>query len=322
MFYWLCAVLLVVCCSLGCVLFSGLCTVLLVVCCSTGGVLFYWLCVVLLAVCCSTGCVLFYLLCTVLRVVCCSTGCVLFYWLYAALGAIPCFTCVLFYWLSPLLLVMRCSIGDVVLYLLCSVLLALYWSAHFVLFYWLYAVPLIVRCSTCWVLFLFCSVHGPPGRDLPLTLLVHQASTPAQPFLDYRCLSNLLMSQPGQAAPTCQDTLRKRRHAGDPDVLHILDIRKAYLQVHIAPELQQYQAVLWWEKVYASVLSTCLTGRPLYSFSFVLSFNAALLRKFVHELWSSMMGNSNLMDNFKIIFLILFCVFTMAQRHLLFILLP
>ena len=65
------------------------------------------------------------------------------------------------------------------------------------------------------------------------------------------------MSQPGQAATVCEDTLRKQRHAGDPDAVHILDIRKAYLQVPIiiviAPELQRYETILWCEERYMPV---------------------------------------------------------------------
>ena len=52
-------------------------------------------------------------------------------------------------------------------------------------------------------------VHGPPGGVLPLIALVqeHKASTPVQPCLDYRCLNDILASQPGWSAPVCEDTL-------------------------------------------------------------------------------------------------------------------
>ena len=95
-------------------------------------------------------------------------------------------------------------------------------------------------------------VHGPPGDVLPLIAQVqeHKASTPVRPCLDYRCLNDLLTSQPGRSALVCEDTLHKWRRVGDPDELRLLDIRKAYLQVHIAPELQRFQTVLWQGKVY------------------------------------------------------------------------
>ncbi|XP_065182720.1 uncharacterized protein LOC135813558 [Sycon ciliatum] len=90
-------------------------------------------------------------------------------------------------------------------------------------------------------------VHGSPGAVLPLIaqLQEHKASTPVRPCLDYRLLNQLLMSQPGRSAPVCEETLRKWRLAGDPREFQLLDIKKAYLQVHVAPELQRFQMVVW-----------------------------------------------------------------------------
>ena len=68
--------------------------------------------------------------------------------------------------------------------------------------------------------------------------------------VDYRCLNDLLTSQPGRSAQVCEDTLHKWRRAGDPNELRLLDIRKAYLQIHIAAELQRFQTVLWQGKEY------------------------------------------------------------------------
>ena len=48
----------------------------------------------------------------------------------------------------------------------------------------------------------------------------------------------------------CQDTLRKWRLAGDARVHKLLDIRKAYLNVRVAPELLRYQTVVWKGAVY------------------------------------------------------------------------
>ena len=58
------------------------------------------------------------------------------------------------------------------------------------------------------------------------------------------------MSQPGTEAPDCGDTLRKWRCLGDPSDFSLIDIKKAYLQVHVAPELQKYQVVLWAGRTY------------------------------------------------------------------------
>ena len=95
-------------------------------------------------------------------------------------------------------------------------------------------------------------VHGPQGGVLPVIAQIqeHKASTSVRLCLDYRCLNDLLTSQPGRSAPVCEDTLRNWRRAGDLNELRLLDIRKAHLQVHIAPELQRSQTVLWQGKVY------------------------------------------------------------------------
>ena len=72
-------------------------------------------------------------------------------------------------------------------------------------------------------------VHRPPAGVLPVIAQVeeHKASMPVQPCLDYRCLNDLLTSQPGRSAPVCEDTLCKWRRAGDPGEMRLLDIRKA-----------------------------------------------------------------------------------------------
>ena len=89
--------------------------------------------------------------------------------------------------------------------------------------------------------------HGQPAAVLPLLaqLQEHKQSTPVRPCLDYRQLNDRLKCQPGREAPACGETLRKWRLDGDPDSLHRLDIRKAYLQVRIAPELLRFQVVVW-----------------------------------------------------------------------------
>ena len=96
------------------------------------------------------------------------------------------------------------------------------------------------------------SIHGRPGAVLPLIAQVqeHKPSTPVRPCLDYRLLNKLLVSQPGRSAPVCEETLRKWRLAGDPSDFRLLDIRKAYLQVHVAPELQRFQTVVWQGRTY------------------------------------------------------------------------
>ena len=91
-----------------------------------------------------------------------------------------------------------------------------------------------------------------PMCVLPLIAQVqeHKPTTPVRPCLDYRLLNKRIVSQPGTDAPACNEKIRKWRQAGPADEYELLDVRKAYLQVHIAPELQQYQAVLWDGRVY------------------------------------------------------------------------
>ena len=90
------------------------------------------------------------------------------------------------------------------------------------------------------------ALHGSPTAVLPLLAQMqeHKASTPVRPCPDHRSLNALLVSQPGREALVCEETLRKWRREGDPEGLRLLDIKKAYLQVHLASELQRYQTVV------------------------------------------------------------------------------
>ena len=96
------------------------------------------------------------------------------------------------------------------------------------------------------------ALHDSPAAVLPLLAQMqdHKASTPVRPCLDHRSLNALLLSQPGREALVCEETLRKWRREGDPEGLRFLDIKKAYLQVHLASELQRHQTVVWQEKAY------------------------------------------------------------------------
>ena len=67
---------------------------------------------------------------------------------------------------------------------------------------------------------------------------------PVCPCPDYRPLNSLILSQPGDDAPVCEDTIRSWSKAGDVEDYDLLDIRKVYLQVHVAPELARFETVL------------------------------------------------------------------------------
>ena len=77
----------------------------------------------------------------------------------------------------------------------------------------------------------------------------HKSSTPVRPCLDYRQLNEHLVSHPGYENSSCDETIRSWRMRPEDSV--ILDLRKAYLQIHVAPSLYRYQAVLWRGRLYA-----------------------------------------------------------------------
>ena len=91
------------------------------------------------------------------------------------------------------------------------------------------------------------SLHGKPACVLPLLAQVqeHKATTPVRPCLDYRKLNECLVSKPGLEVPVCEETLRRWRRLGDADEFCLMDIKKAYLQIHVAPDLLKYQVVRW-----------------------------------------------------------------------------
>ncbi|XP_065189595.1 uncharacterized protein LOC135820209 [Sycon ciliatum] len=94
-------------------------------------------------------------------------------------------------------------------------------------------------------------VHGAPAAILPWLAVSqeHKPTTPVRPCLDYRALNRALVSQPGMDASVCGEKLREWR-THDANEYEMLDIRKAYLQVRMSPELLRYQCVKWRGKLY------------------------------------------------------------------------
>ena len=78
----------------------------------------------------------------------------------------------------------------------------------------------------------------------------NKSSTPVRPVLDYRALNELNKCKPEIELPVCEYTVRQWRKKGDTDDLEILDIRKAYLQAFIGPDMYHFQTVLWNNEVY------------------------------------------------------------------------
>ena len=94
-------------------------------------------------------------------------------------------------------------------------------------------------------------VHDDPAAVLPLMAVSQQhKSTPVRPVLDYRALNDTILSMPGTESPVSEEKLRKWRMKGNPTEFEMLDIRRAYLQVRVSPELHRYQTVIWQGKRY------------------------------------------------------------------------
>ena len=95
------------------------------------------------------------------------------------------------------------------------------------------------------------AVHGEPACVLPLMTVTqeHKATTPVRPVLDYRCLNDLIVSNPGVQSPVCEDTLRRWRKKSAKEY-ELLDIKKAYLQLRVSPDLMRFQTVIWKGKTY------------------------------------------------------------------------
>ncbi|XP_065189613.1 uncharacterized protein LOC135820225 [Sycon ciliatum] len=94
------------------------------------------------------------------------------------------------------------------------------------------------------------ATHGSPTAVIPLLAKsqAHKSTTPVRPCLDYRGLNNLIKSNPGMDAPACAEKIRKWGQVGGQ--YELVDVRKAYLQVHVDPALLRYQVVVWRGKLY------------------------------------------------------------------------
>ena len=95
------------------------------------------------------------------------------------------------------------------------------------------------------------SKHGEIAGVLSLLAKdqAHKVTTPVRPCLDYRPINKLIRSSPGADSPVCDEKLRRWR-MNSADGMDLLDIKKAYLQVHVSPELARFQGVIWQGKMY------------------------------------------------------------------------
>jgi len=92
--------------------------------------------------------------------------------------------------------------------------------------------------------------HGEVKNVIPLMSVRQEKgeTIKIRPVLDFRFLNEYVKSFPGDATPLCRTRLREWRKMGSDCA--VVDLQKAYLQVLVAPQLWNYQAVRWNGNVY------------------------------------------------------------------------
>ncbi|XP_067949646.1 uncharacterized protein [Watersipora subatra] len=94
------------------------------------------------------------------------------------------------------------------------------------------------------------ALHGPVTGIIPLLAATQpNKETKVRPVMDYsRELNGYVSSHPGLDTAVCQDKLRKWRKLGSDACM--LDLKKAYLQLHVDGSLQRFQAVMFHGTLY------------------------------------------------------------------------
>ena len=90
--------------------------------------------------------------------------------------------------------------------------------------------------------------HGKAAGLIPLMAVFQPNKNKVRPVLDYRELNQHIKSCPGADVDVCGEKLREWRQRGES--VEMLDLRKAYLQLHVSEELQRYQTVQYKGRVY------------------------------------------------------------------------
>ena len=83
--------------------------------------------------------------------------------------------------------------------------------------------------------------HGTVTGVIPLMAVAQPNKQKVRPVLDYRELNEYVESSPGVEANVCGERPREWRKMGTSVAL--LDLSKAYLQLHVSHELHRFQAV-------------------------------------------------------------------------------
>ena len=92
--------------------------------------------------------------------------------------------------------------------------------------------------------------YGEYDGLIPLMAVVQRNKSKVRPVMDYREVNTYITSHTGDSS-VCGETLRRWRQMGDN--IKLIDLRKAYLQIHVHPDLWKFQVVSFKGKVY------CLT---------------------------------------------------------------
>ncbi|XP_067943330.1 uncharacterized protein [Watersipora subatra] len=91
--------------------------------------------------------------------------------------------------------------------------------------------------------------HGKADGVIPL-MAARQPNKPkkVRPVMDYRQLNTFIKSNPGIDVAVCQEKLPSWRKRDN--LASILDLRKAYLQIHVSEQLQRFQLVKFKGQLY------------------------------------------------------------------------
>lgn len=85
-------------------------------------------------------------------------------------------------------------------------------------------------------------LHGPVMGTIPLMAIVQPNKDKVRPVMDFRELNSYLSLHTADA-DVCGDKIREWRRGGRD--ISLIDLRKAYLQVHVHPSLWRYQTVVY-----------------------------------------------------------------------------
>ena len=90
--------------------------------------------------------------------------------------------------------------------------------------------------------------HGPPKGTIPLMAVLNRNKDKVRPVLDFRQLNSYLDAHTANA-DVCAEKLREWRRRGTAAAL--IDLRKAYLQIHVDESLWPYQTVVFHGRRYS-----------------------------------------------------------------------